>query len=83
MPKFFRICGVIFFLGVVVGACLLFSSAGSGRLADALLGIAASFFSAALGLLFIYVAELLDRIAVLEKNQAGSKPEQKEGTDLP
>ncbi|MBQ8207609.1 MAG: hypothetical protein IJZ89_02630 [Clostridia bacterium] len=67
MSKFFRICGVLFFLGVVVGFCLIMSSAMSNSLADALIGIAAAFVSAALGLLFIYVAELLDRIRALEQ----------------
>lgn len=73
MAKFFRISGVIFFLGTVIGACLLFSSSGSGSLADAIIGIGTAFVSTALGLLFIYTAELLDRISALEKSKEDKK----------
>lgn len=67
MVKFFRICGVVFFLGVVVGFSLLMTSALTGSLSDALVGIGIAFASAAVGLLFIYAAELLERVRELEK----------------
>ncbi len=67
MSKFFRISGIIFFLGCVIGFCLVFSSAGSGSLADAVLGLIIAFLSSALGLLFIYAAELLERVKALEE----------------
>ena len=67
MPRFFRICGIVFFLGCVIGFCLVFASSGSGSLTDALLGILIAFLSSALGLLFIYAAELLERVKALEE----------------
>lgn len=67
MPRFFRICGIVFFLGCVIGFCLVFSSSASGSLADALTGLLIAFLSCALGLLFIYAAELLDRVKALEE----------------
>ncbi len=67
MSKFFRISGVIFFLGTVVGFFLMFSSAASDSLFDTVLGLLIAFSGAAMGLLFIYVAELLERVAHLEK----------------
>ncbi len=66
MPRFFRICGIVFFLGCVIGFCLVFSSAATESLADALSGLLIAFLSCALGLLFIYTAELLDRVKALE-----------------
>ena len=73
MSKFFRICGVIFFLGCVIGFCLVFASAGSGSLADALTGLLIAFLSCSLGLLFIYAAGLLERVKALEeKNKSNN-----------
>ena len=66
MPRFFRICGIVFFLGCVIGFVLLFSSSASKSLADALIGLLIAFLSCALGLLFIYAAELLERVKALE-----------------
>ncbi len=81
MPKFFRICGIIFFLGCVLGFCLVFSSAGSGSLADALAGLLISFLSCSLGLLFIYAAELLERVKALEE-KAPKKPTEKDENNI-
>lgn len=67
MPKFFRICGIIIFLACVIGFCLVFSSAATGSLSDALFGLLIAFLSCAAGLLFIYTAELLDRVKALEE----------------
>ncbi|MBQ8005437.1 MAG: hypothetical protein IJ303_03900 [Clostridia bacterium] len=67
MSKFFRICGVIFFLGAVCGFCLIFSAAASDSLLSIFAGSAIGFGSVSAGLLFIYTAELLERIAALEK----------------
>ncbi len=71
MLRFFRISGIVFFLGCVIGFCLIFSSAGTKSLADALAGLVIAFISCALGLLFIYVAELLDRVKTLEDKILG------------
>lgn len=73
MARFFRISGVIFFLGCVIGFVLMFGSAGSGSLGDMVVGALLTFASIAIGLLFIYCAELLERIARLENELKSPK----------
>ena len=69
MIKFFRICGIISFFGIIAGLSALCGSASANDLSGVITGISLAFSSFACGMLFLSVARLNERIEELESKK--------------